>query len=246
MSEPAGQQTEAFSFTLDRYVEFLESLRTAGYDFRSFQGEHTADSVLLRHDVDLSVVSALRMAQAEAQLGVESTYHILLTSPLYNPFEAVTRERIREIESLGHDIALHFSTHAYWDDERPAEESVLRARIEAERTALATLLEADIAPAVSFHIPPDWVLDRSLSGVLSTYAPEYFSDIGYIADSGQRWRSQPPVPEDLPERVQILTHPGMWGASDAEFEECVDRAIDATTSHTRDAAKREFIQGVYS
>jgi hypothetical protein len=186
------------------------------------------------------------MAQAEAQMGVESTYHFLLTSPLYNPFETETRERIEQIASLGHTIALHFSTHAYWPHDRPDDESALQARIQSELTAFDTLLDADVSPTVSFHIPPDWVLDRSLPNVLSTYAPEYFSDIGYVADSGQRWRGQPPDPERMPDRVQLLAHPGLWGTSDTEFEECVDRAVEAAMSTVRDTAEQEFIQGVYS
>ena len=242
MSEPAGQRQ--FAFTLDRYRELLESLRAAGYTFRSF-GEPAEDSVILRHDVDLSTTAALRMAQVESSLGVTSTYHVLLSSPLYNPFEAVTRVRIKQLESLGHDVALHFSTHAYWDGE-PADESALLDRVDAELTALDSLLSEDVAETVSFHIPPEWVLDRSFPGVHSAYEPRYFADIGYVADSGQRWREEPPRVDDLPSTVQLLVHPGLWGASDEGFEACVDRAIDEATTHVRDAAHREFIDGVYS
>jgi hypothetical protein len=242
MSEPAGQQT--FAFTWDRYRELLDSLRSAGYEFRSFHDPPSEDGIMMRHDIDLSVVSALRMAQVEANAGVSSTYHVLLTSPLYNPFESTTRERIREIEALGHDIALHFSTHAYWDDE-PVE-SALLDRIQAELAALETVLDGDAPPTVSFHIPPEWVLDRELPNVRNTYAPRYFSDIEYVADSGQRWRTNPPMVESLPERVQILVHPGLWGADDNGFEDCVDSAIESSTSRTRDLAHQEFIRGVHS
>lgn len=242
MSEPAGQQT--FAFTLDRYRELLDSLRSAGYEFRSFHDPPSEDGILLRHDVDLSVVSALRMAQVEANMGVRSTYHVLLTSPLYNPFESATRERLREIESLGHDVALHFSTHAYWDEE-PTED-VLVDRIEAELQALETVLAGDVPPTVSFHIPPDWALDRALPNVRNTYAPRYFSEIEYVADSGQRWRTDPPIVDSLSKRVQMLVHPGLWGSEDDGFEACVERAIESATSRTRDLANQEFIQGVHN
>lgn len=242
MSEPAGRQT--FAFTLDRYRELLESLQGAGYEFRSFHDPVAEDGILLRHDIDLSVMSALRMAQVEANAGVRSTYHVLLTSPLYNAFQPKTRDRLREIESLGHDVTLHFSTHAYWDEEPT--EAALVDRIEAEFRALETVLDGDVPPTVSFHIPPEWALDRTLPNVRNTYAPRYFSDIEYVADSGQRWRTDPPVVSSLSDRVQMLVHPGLWGTTDDGFEACVDSAIEASTSRTRDMATQEFIHGVYS
>jgi hypothetical protein len=243
MSESAGEQT--FAFTHDSYRELLGALKREGYEFRTFYGPTERDTVLLRHDVDLSVVSALRMAQIEANMGIESTYHFLLTSPLYNPFERATRERIEKIDELGHEVALHFSTHAYWSDGEP-EESMLRTRVESELAALGTLLGRDMPPTVSFHIPPDWVLDREIAGLRSTYAPRYFSEIGYVADSGQRWRDDPPSADSLPERTQLLVHPGLWGPSDEGFEGRIDRAIESATSHTREHAQAEFIEGVRS
>ena len=102
MSEPAAKQT--FPFTRERYRELLDSLQTAGFAFRSFHDPPDEDGVLLRHDIDLSVVSALRMAQAEANAGVQSTYHVLLTSPLYNPFEAETRDRVDAILDEGREL----------------------------------------------------------------------------------------------------------------------------------------------
>lgn len=242
MSEPAERQT--FPFTFDRYGELLDAIRAADYEFRSFHDPPAAGGILLRHDVDLSVVSALRMAQAEANRDIVSTYHVLLSSPLYNPFEAVTRDRIREIEALGHNVALHFSTHAYWDEE--PSQSALAERIYGELRALESVVADDLPPTVSFHIPPDWILDRALPNVRSTYAPRYFSDIGYVADSGQRWREEPPDVDALPDRVQMLVHPGLWGASDEGFEDRVERAIETAASRARDGAQAEFIQGVYS
>lgn len=242
MSEPAAQQT--FAFTLDRYRELLGTLQAQGYEFRSFHDPPSADGILLRHDIDLSVVSALRMAQVEATEGVQSTYHVLLTSSLYNPFRSETRERLGEIASLGHDVALHFSTHEHWEGEPT--ESALLDRIESELRALEPILDGDVPPTVSFHIPPEWVLDRALPNVRSTYAPRYFSERAYVADSGQRWRTDPPDVDGLPEQVQMLVHPGLWGTSDRDFEERVERAIESATSRTREKARLEFIEGVNS
>jgi len=233
-------------FTFDWYREFLERLRSTGYRFLSFDDEPDDGGVFLRHDVDLSPRSALDMARLEADVGVTSTYLFLLTSPLYNPFEGEQREQIREIASLGHDVGLHFSTHQYWAKDDPPGDADLRERVTAELSAFDELIDADAASAVSFHIPPDWVLDRSFDGFRSTYEPALFSEIGYVADSGQRWREEPPEMEALPDALQVLTHPGLWGGEDASFEQRIERAAIDAGSRTWELAHREFVDEVYS
>jgi len=72
-----------------------------------------------------------------------------------------------------------------------------------------------VVDVVSFHNPPGWILDEDLPGVISTYAPQFFSEIDYAADSNQRWRDEFPFQEGLPARAQLLVHPVLWGDSDA-------------------------------
>jgi len=240
-SEPSN-----VDFTFGWYRTFLERLRSDGYRFRSFEEGADGDGVFLRHDVDLSISAALDVARLEANLDVTSTYLFLLTSPLYNPFEAEQRARIEEIADLGHDVGLHFSTHQYWPKEDPPEEEALRDRVVAERSAMETMVDVDVAETTSFHIPPEWMLDREIAGLQSTYEPAFFSEMGYVADSGQRWRDDPPTVGSLPDRVQVLTHPGLWGDVDAEFERRIEAAADDAVTRTRLQTHREFIDGAYS
>ena len=234
------------AFTYDWYREFLERLRSAGYRFRSFDDDPDDGGVFLRHDVDLSPRRALEMARLEADAGVSATYLFLLSSPLYNPFEGEQRTNIREIASLGHDVGIHFSTHQYWAKDDPPTDAALRDRVAAERSAFDAVIDADAAPAVSFHIPPDWVLDRRFDGFRSAYEPALFSEIGYVADSGQRWREDPPRIAELPDALQVLTHPGLWGDEDASFERRIERAAVDAGSRAWELAHREFVDGVYS
>ena len=99
----------AIAFTHQWYRQFLQELRANGYQFRSFSASLGDGDVVLRHDVDLSIDAAVTMAHTEADLGIESTYCVLLTSPLYNPNEATHREALQTIESLGHDVTLHLA-----------------------------------------------------------------------------------------------------------------------------------------
>jgi len=233
----------SLEFTYDWYRALLDRLQHEGYAFRTFSEAVESNTVLLRHDVDLSIEKALTTARIEAERGIEATYCVLLTSPLYNPLEGAVRDKLQAIESLGHEVALHFSTHEYWDD-RPAD-GAIESKVEAEREILGTVLE-QTPRTVSFHIPPKWVLDRSFDGFTNTYDPAYFSDIEYVADSGQRWRDSTPSVTDLSSTVQILTHPGLWGETDRQFEECVDRNVTEACLRVDRKAQREFCEGAYS
>lgn len=237
-----NQLPAEIEFTHDWYRTFLRYLLDEGYSFQRFSGQPEAGDVLLRHDVDLSLEDALTMAQIEAELDVRSTYCVLLTSALYNPLDPATADVLREIESLGHDIGLHFSTHAYWEGPTIPNETALHRRIRQEQATLESLV-ADSSTTVSFHRPDRWVLNKDFEAFQSTYAPEYFDEIAYVADSNQRWREDPPVLEDLPASMQILTHPGLWGGRDMDFESRVEQAVMGSCRHANRRAREEFLDG---
>lgn len=241
MAEPTDRSTLDVEFTYRWYDAFLERLRAWGYTFQGFSTEPDEGDALLRHDVDLSLEAALRLARFEADRDVRATYCVLLTSALYNPLSGDQRERVREIAALGHDVALHFSTHEYWDDGRAPPAEDVEARVRDELDVLGTIVpEPD---TVSFHIPPAWVRGRSFDGFQSTYEPAVFEDIAYVADSTQRWREDPPAIDEPPEPLQVLTHPGLWDEDDVRFEGRVEQAIVDACRRTQRAAQAEFIDG---
>ncbi len=241
-----GEQTDRLllevEFTHRWYRDFLERLRADGYEVRGCTSPPGAGEVALRHDVDLSLESALEMARIEADVGVTSTYFVLLTSPLYNPLSAEGREYLRRIEGLGHEVGLHFSTHAYPELDRRPPAGTVADRVREEREILSGIVGSQ-SEAVSFHIPPDWVLGESFSGFSSTYAPDYFEDVAYVADSGQRWRDEAPQIEATDGPIQVLTHPGLWAEQDADFDGRIEQAIVASCRQTQQAARDEFLDG---
>lgn len=243
MAERTDRSALEVEFTHRWYENFLDRLRRRGYTFGDFTGTPDDGEVLLRHDVDLSLEAALEMARIEADRGVHATYFVLLTSTLYNPLAGDQRRTIEEIGSLGHDVSLHFSTHEYRDrDVRPG---VIEDRVGDELAVLRTLVPASATVStVSFHIPPAWVQGRSFEGFKSAYEPAFFEDIAYVADSTQRWRREPPTLDGPPTATQVLTHPGLWGDEDGDFESRVERAIGDACDRTSLVARREFLQGV--
>ena len=72
------------AFTLDHYRELLDAAHAGGYRFATFDGPPGDGDLLLRHDVDLSLDAALRMAELEADAGATATYFLMTESVFYN------------------------------------------------------------------------------------------------------------------------------------------------------------------
>lgn len=226
-------------FTYKWYQLWLSYLDDEGYAFRLFGRRPVPGDIFLRHDVTLSIDEAFSIARLEAKMGIQSTYFIWLSSPLFNALERNKRETIRDISTLGHDIGLHFDTHTHWGSTEPSR-SELEERIERERSLLSGIV-SDQSPAVSFRQPPSWIFGKEFDGFDNVYADSLFSDIEYLADSQQRWRDEPPRVGDKTEAYQILTHPGLWGEEDAECKRRVNRCVMNSCRNSNRRAREEFV-----
>lgn len=215
--------TQGLQFTEDDYSNLLSELISAGYDFVGYDEPGTRE-VILRHDVDLCPVRALKMARIEAALGISSTYFFLVGAAPYDLLLPENRKAIEEIRTLGHDVGLHFDVRRYWDDE-PATDDLVR-QIESEAASLGRLTGGDPVPVVSFHVPPRWVLGVDLPVFTNAYAPRYFEDITYRSDSNQKWRDGAPFVDGPPETMQILVHPGLWHERDRTLDCILDEYRD--------------------
>jgi peptidoglycan/xylan/chitin deacetylase (PgdA/CDA1 family) len=204
--------TDTVVFTYEWYEEFVDYLVSSGYTFQGYGDELESSSVIFRHDVDWSPRKAVKLAEIEAERGVTSTFFFRFTSKMYNMLEQSNRERLQDIRDLGHEIGVHFSTHQYWDRKPP--DSALTERVESLFVMLEEVVD-DPVWTVSFHNPPEWVLRESYDGFTSTYEPRFFDEIAYRADSNQRWRDENPFADGVPDTLQVLTHPVLWGQRDA-------------------------------
>lgn len=235
MTDSAGEtpaELDTVEYRLDQYETFLRSFQEAGYGFSVFDSADSpqAGEILLRHDVDLSLGRALAMAECEHRLDIESTYCFLLSAPVYDLTRPRNVRLLQRIEKLGHDIALHFDTHAYWEIADQPSQASIAAKVADELTILGRLLDCEVSTA-SFHIPPEWVLDRTYDAFVNTYAPPFFSEIEYWSDSSQKWTTSPPFPDGLAERFQLLVHPGLWHADHQPMADIVDERRTRAKSH---------------
>ena len=97
-------------FTYKAYEKMVTLLRKNGYVFSKYKDNRMPNlkTVIMRHDVDMDLNKALRMAVFENQLGITSTYYVLISSDFYNAFSKNSVNIMKQIMNLGHDIGLHF------------------------------------------------------------------------------------------------------------------------------------------
>jgi hypothetical protein len=99
----------AFDYTLQMYHVFCDVLKHLPCPIVTFNeyletNRQNRFVVVLRHDVDRFISSAVRMAEVEADYDIRATYYIRMTRQVFQPAE------IRKIHSLGHDIGYHYET----------------------------------------------------------------------------------------------------------------------------------------
>lgn len=99
-------------FTLSRYCKLLEDIKKSNHQtctVRQYLVNHQnlpKKTIVLRHDVDRRPINALKMAQAEAERGIASTYYFRHMRHTFKP------DLIQEIAKLGHEIGYHYETLA--------------------------------------------------------------------------------------------------------------------------------------
>ena len=76
--------------------------------------------------MDFSPERALELATIEHEMGVKSTYFLLMHSPFYNLFEKQNFEMFCKIRELGHDLALHFDFAFYESEDKKYIEECMR------------------------------------------------------------------------------------------------------------------------
>jgi len=192
-------------FSLGHYRELLEAARAGGYRFAFFEGEPRDGDLLLRHDVDLSLDAALRLAELEADAGARATYFLMTESVFYNLASHEGEHALARLRELGHRVGLHaVYPHARLDD-----------RFE---------------PVVAWHNPDPDYMTAPVEGALNVMSEPWFAPATYRSDSNQHWRSGCPHGELRSGAfpwLQLLTHPEIWAYPGATMGETMQAMLDA-------------------
>jgi hypothetical protein len=185
--------------------------RAAGYD----KGQLSGRRLILRHDVDYALGPAVAIGEIEAETGWRSSFFVLVATEFYNLFTRVGRQALREIQAQGHEIGLHFDRSVYSGQDEEA----------AARKECATLEDLLGQPVrvTAFHRPAQTPEVLGQGGLFAerphAYAPEFFRDIGYVADSAGYWSHGHPLDHAAfrdGQPMQLLTHPYLWMGAETE------------------------------
>ena len=192
-------------FDLGHYDELLTAAKSGGYRFASFDAEPQGGDLMLRHDVDLSLDAALRLAELEAKAEAPATYFLMTRSVFYNLASPEGERALARLRELGHRVGLH----AVWPD--------------AE-------LDDRFDGIVAWHNPDPEYMSAPVDGAVNAMQAPFFDPEHYRSDSNQRWRHGCPH-ESLRgaefEWLQLLTHPEIWAYPGGTMRETMTAMLDA-------------------
>ena len=190
-------------FDLAHYRDLLDAAAAGGYRYAFFDRAPEAGTILLRHDVDLSLDAALAVAELESDAGAVATYFLMTRSEFYNldsPSGTATLERLR---GLGHRVGLH----AVWPDVDH---------------------DTRFDPVLAWHNPDPEYMRAPVDGLVNVMEAPW-ADV-YRSDSNQHWRQGCPHEELAAgafERLQLLTHPEIWAYPGGSMRETMLAMLDA-------------------
>lgn len=217
-------------FTYKAYRDLLALLREHGYTFSSYHNYFDYDkSVILRHDIDMNIDKALRMAQIEAEMSVASTYFVLVTSNFYNVFSKENQDMLRELHEMGHEVGLHFDEAKY--DGR----GIDMVQAMEQETELLTQCMGCPVRSISMHRPSKETLAADYvikSGeIVNSYGTEFFHNHKYVSDSRRNWREDvlSIIRSGEYDRLHVLTHPFWYDEKEQTAKEALKSFCESRT-----------------
>jgi len=193
------------AFTLEHYRELLEAARTGGYRFATFDEPPARGDLILRHDVDLSLDAALRMAELERDAGARATYFLMTESVFYNLASSEGTAALARLRGLGHRVGLH----AVYPN---------------------AVLDERFDPVVAWHNPDPEYMSAPIAGAVNVMQEGWFDPPTYRSDSNQRWRFGCPHEELRAGAfpwLQLLTHPEIWAYPGSTMGRTMRAMLDA-------------------
>lgn len=194
------------AFDLAHYGEILDAARAGDYRWATFAERPSPGALFLRHDVDLSLDAAVRLAELEAERGVTATYLLMTESVFYNLDSSEGAATLRRLRELGHAVG-HHAIHP-------------RAIVD----------DARFDPVVAWHNPDPETMSDPIEGAVNVMQAPWFDPATYRSDSNQHWRSGCPH-ADLRAGVfpwlQLLVHPEIWVYPGATMGETMRAMLDA-------------------
>lgn len=225
-------------FTEKHYREILETAKEY-YEFKFFSDRISTKRphVLWRHDVDMSMHRALKLAEIERDCGVRSTYFVRLHSEFYNLLEKDIHGKVRQIAGMGHKLGLHFESEFYMGGDGTFDKGRITELLVREKG----IIEEEFGTKVdsfSFHNPEGAKLleldsDR-MGSMTNLYGKTLFGSYKYCSDSNGYWRHDrlyDVIRGRTHPKLHILTHPELWHDRPMTPKARIKRAITGRSRH---------------
>jgi hypothetical protein len=209
-------------FTPEHYKECIKLGKELGFNFYTMH-DYLKDKpkdkfIVMRHDVDLSLKHALRMAEIENSLDVKSTYFIR-ASKFLNPFSEKNAKIIKKISDMEHEIGLHYDSDVINIDDFKSFLLNLKKILEdvtgkkVYGASLHKIKKSGIKEIEKLNFVEDFLKELDLE--YDAYSDIFLKKIKYISDSSYRWKEGCMCSHLKKEnKLYILTHP-IWWFSDA-------------------------------
>lgn len=244
-------------FSFEDYKKALLKAKRLGYKFpplSEFKNwiEKYPKFLLLRHDVDMSPLNALKMAEFEYLLGIKAAYFVLIHSIFYNPLAQPFLGAFKKIADMGHEIGMHYDCGFYEENGININKGI-RSDVKALEAMLGIKVKsvAQHKPAIrmKFHKPP--------SLYINAYDEKLFKKAAYVSESGFKWRGRT-LYEFIGScpKIYALIHPDTWAHPDSDMadsykmssktlqdlikEEC-DSFIDSTNDYLKKREAKEIV-----
>jgi hypothetical protein len=221
-------------FTYEHYKECIKSAKKLGFSFYAIHDfldkKPESKFILMRHDVDLSLKSALNIAEIENSLGISSTYFIR-TNGIFDVFSGKNSAIIKKISELGHEIGIHYDSDII--AKRDFKKEILSIKTKMEKIIKKRIFGA------SLHKVKKSGIKEEINKL--NFAEEYLDDLGleydaysdifirkmkYISDSARKWREGCMCSHIKKEnKLCILTHPIWWSSATTSLVTIIEGVV---------------------
>lgn len=248
-------------FTLNTYKSLLETLKSNGYSFYTFEeyceGKPNGKFVILRHDVDLKAGHSAATARMEHALGIKASYYFRVVPESNQP------GKIRAIAALGHEIGYHYEDLTIFGGR--AEKAIVHFSDQLEYFRQFYPVKTICmhgSPTSKYDNRSIWksynYKDYGITG--EPYFDTDFRSMLYLTDTGRCWDGDKYSVRDkvepafnvsyhstsdiigaanngtLPDKVMITTHPQRWTDNPLEW------GIEFVLQNIKNRIKRVLIK----
>jgi len=172
------------------------------------------NDVILRHDIDIALEPALKMAKIENKLGISSTFFILFQSSFYNPFSVSSLKIIKEILDLDHRIGFHYDSSVYIKNHLRPKEIIMK-----EIDIMNKYYDTSIREIAAHNPTTNDKLKIILPGIIDADSKKFKENRKYLSDSVQNWREGSFSNYISEKNLYILIHPIWWSKDNLKREE---------------------------